>query len=56
MKKLKRIKWENIFLLFIIYQFIYWLKIKALNKYSIIYYMFIIIIYFTIKFLRKYED
>lgn len=51
--KFKKIKFENIFLLFIAYQFIYWLKIKALNKYSIIYYMFVIIIYFTIRFLRK---
>lgn len=53
--KFKKIKFENIFLLFIVYQFIYWLSIKALNKYSIIYYMFIIIIYFTIKYLRKNE-
>lgn len=53
--KFKRIKYENIFLIFIIYQFIYWLKIKALNKYSIIYYIFVIIIYFTIKYLRKNE-
>lgn len=53
--KFKRIKYENIFLIFIIYQFICWLKIKALNKYSIIYYAFVIIIYFTIRFLRKNE-
>lgn len=56
MKKLKNVKWENIYLIFIIYQFIYWLKIKALNKYSIIYYIFVIIIYFTIKFLRRYKE
>lgn len=53
--KLKKIKYENIFLIFIIYQFIYWLSNNALNKYSIIYYIFVIIIYFTIKFLRKNE-
>ena len=53
--KFKRIKYENIFLIFIIYQFIYWLSNNALNEYSIIYYIFVIIIYFTIKFLRKSE-
>lgn len=53
--KFKNIKHENIFLIFIVYQFIYWLSIEALNEYSIIYYIFVIIIYFTIKFLRKNE-
>lgn len=54
--KFKRIKYENIFLIFIIYQFIYWLSNNALNKYSIIYYIFVIIIYFTIKYFRKNEE
>ena len=55
MEKLKRIKWENIYLIFIVYQFIYWLSIKALNQGSVIYYIFVAIIYFTIKFLRRYK-
>ena len=54
--KLKKIKYENIFLLFIVYQFIYWLSIKALNKYSIIYYMFIYIIYNVIRYIRTYKE
>lgn len=53
--KLKNIKYENIFLIFIIYQFIYWLSIEALNEYSIIYYIFMIIIYFIIRYSRKCE-
>lgn len=56
MKKLKKIKWENIYLIYIMCQFIYWLSIKALNEASIIYYIFVIIIYFTIKYLRRYEE
>ena len=54
--KFKKIKWENIFLLFIIYQFIYWLSNNALNEYCIIYYTFVIIIYKTIKYIRTYKE
>lgn len=55
MKKLRKVKFENIYLLFIILQFIHWLNINALTKDCIIYYMFVAIIYFTIKYLRKSE-
>ena len=36
--KLKKIKWENIFLLFVACQFIIWCFKGAINKYCIIYY------------------
>lgn len=54
--KFKRIKHENIFLLFIIYQFICWLSNNALNEYCIIYYVFIFIIYKAIKYIRRYKE
>lgn len=54
--KLKKIKFENIYLIFVFCQFIYWLSIKALNKYNIIYYIFVIIIYKIIKYIRTYKE
>ena len=56
MKKLKRIKWENIYLTFILIQLVDWFFKNALSIECIIYYVFVIIIYFTIKYLRKYEE
>ena len=54
--KLKKIKWENIFLLFIACQFVIWCFKGAINRHCIIYYMFVIVIYFTIKILRKNKE
>lgn len=54
--KLRRIKYENIFLLFVLWQFIDWYFKGAINEYCIIYYTFIYIIYNTIKYIRKYKE
>ena len=54
--KLKKIKWENIFLLFALCQFVIWCFKGAINEYSIIYYMFIIIIYKAIRYIRRYTE
>ena len=54
--KLKKIKWENIFLLFVACQFMIWCFKGAINEYCIIYYMFIFIIYNTIKYFRTYKE
>lgn len=56
MKKLKRIKWENIYLLLILFQLVDWYFKSALNYNSIVYYIFVMILYFTIRFLRKNEE
>lgn len=56
MKKFKRIKWENIYLTLIIIQLVDWYFKSALNVECIVYYIFVIIIYFTIKYLRKNEE
>ena len=54
--KLKRIKWENIFLIMIMIQFVIWCFKGLLNYNCIIYYMFIFIIYKTIKYIRRYKE
>ena len=54
--KLKKIKWENIFLLFALCQFIDWCFKGLLNYNCIIYYMFIFIIYKAIRYIRRYEE
>ena len=54
--KLKRIKWENIFLIIVMIQFIDWCFRGAINKHCIIYYVFIFIIYKTIRYIRRYEE
>ena len=54
--KLKKIKWENIFLIMVIIQFIDWCFKGAINEYCIIYYIFIYIIYNAIKYIRRYKE
>ena len=54
--KLKKIKWENIFLVMVAIQFIDWCFKGAINKHCIIYYAFIFIIYKTIKYIRRYKE
>lgn len=54
--KLKKIKWENIFLIIVIIQLIDWAFKGAINEHCIIYYMFISIIYNTIRYIRKYKE
>ena len=54
--KLKKIKWENIFLIIVMIQFIDWCFKGALNYNCIIYYIFIFIIYNTIRYIRRYKE
>lgn len=54
--KLKKIKFENIYLIIVIIQLIDWAFKSALNLNCIIYYIFVIIVYFTIKYLRKMKN
>lgn len=54
--KMKKIKFENIYLIIVIIQLINWYFKGALNKYSIVYYICIMIVYFTIRFLRTYKE
>ena len=54
--KLKKIKFENIYLIIVIIQFVDWCLKGAINKHCIIYYIFIFIIYYTIKYLRRYKE
>ena len=54
--KLKKIKWENIFLLFELCQFVDWCFKSEINKHCIIYYVFIFIIYNTIRYIRTYKE
>ena len=54
--KLKKIKWENIFLLFALCQLVDWCFKGALNYNCIIYYTFIYIIYNAIRYIRRYKE
>ena len=54
--KLKKIKWGNIFLLFVACQFVIWCFKGLLNYNCIIYYAFIFIIYNAIKYIRRYKE
>ena len=54
--KLKKVKYENIFLIIVMIQFIDWCFKGALNKYCIIYYTFIYIIYKAIRYIRRYTE
>lgn len=54
--KLKKIKWENIFLIMVIIQQVDWCFKGALNINCIIYYMFVYIIYNAIKYIRRYKE
>ena len=54
--KLKRIKWENIFLIIVIIQFINWYFKGALSCNCVVYYTCVVIIYYTIKYVRKYKE
>lgn len=54
--KLKKIKWENIFLIIVIIQLIDWAFKGLLNYNCIIYYMFIYIIYNVIRYIRTYKE
>lgn len=54
--KLKKIKWENIFLIMVMIQFIDWYFKGLLNYNCIIYYIFIFIIYKAIRYIRRYEE
>ena len=54
--KLKKIKWENIYLIIVMIQFVDWYFKGALNYNCIIYYICIMIVYYTIKYFRKYKE
>lgn len=54
--KLKKIKWENIFLIVVIFQFIDWAFKGLLNYNYIIYLIFIIIIYNAIRYIRRHTE
>lgn len=54
--KLKKIKYENIFLLFVACQFVIWCLKGAINKHCIVYYLFMYIIYKAIRYIRRYEE
>lgn len=54
--KLKKIKWENIFLIIVIIQLVNWYFKGALNYNCIVYYICVIIAYFTIRYLRRYKE
>lgn len=54
--KLKRIKYENIFLIMVIIQLIDWCFKGAINEHCIIYYTFIFIIYKAIRYIRTYKE
>ena len=56
MKKLKKIKWENIFLIMVMIQLVDWYFKGAINEHCIIYYIFIFIIYNTIRYIRTYKE
>ena len=54
--KLKKIKFENIYLIIVIIQLINWAFKGALNYNSIIYYICVVIVYYTIKYFRTYKE
>ena len=54
--KLKKIKYENIFLIMVMIQQVDWALKGALNYNCIIYYIFIFIIYNAIRYIRRYEE
>lgn len=54
--KLKKIKFENIYLIIVIIQLIDWAFKSAINEHYIVYFTCVIVAYYTIKYLRKYEE
>ena len=54
--KLKKIKYENIFLIMVIIQQVDWCFKGAINEHCIIYYIFIFIIYKAIRYIRTYQE
>lgn len=54
--KLKKIKWENIFLIMVIIQLVDWCFKGALSCDCIVYYICIMIVYNTIKYIRRYKE
>ena len=53
--KLKKIKWENIYLIIIIIQLIDWACKGALSCNCIVYYICTMIVYYTIRYFRRLE-
>ena len=54
--KLKKIKWENIYLIMVIIQLVSWYFKGVLDLDCVVYYACVMIVYFTIKYLRKNEE
>ena len=54
--KLKKIKFENIYLIIVIIQLIDWAFKGALNCDCIVYYICTMITYYTIRYFRKYKE
>ena len=54
--RLKKIKWENIYLIIVIIQLVNWYFKGALNYNCIIYYICVVIAYYTIKYIRRYKE
>ena len=54
--KLKRIKWENIYLIIVIIQLIDWFFKGALSCNCIVYYICTMIVYYTIRYFRRYKE
>ena len=54
--KLKKIKWENIYLIIVIIQLIDWYFKGVLDYNCIVYYICIMIVYNAIRYIRRYEE
>ncbi len=54
--KLKKIKWENIYLIIVIIQLIDWAFKGALNCDCIVYYICTMIAYYIIRYFRRYKE
>ena len=54
--KLKKIKFENIYLMFVIIQLIDWYFKGVLNRDCIVYYICTMIVYYTIRYFRRYKE
>ena len=52
---MKRIKWENIYLIIVIIQLIDWAFKGALSCDCIVYYTCVIVVYYTIRYFRRLE-
>ncbi len=54
--KLKKIKFENIYLIIVIIQLVDWYFKDALNCNCIVYYICTMIVYYTIRYFRRYKE